>query len=237
MSFVTHGVSEGDKATARPPARPGILKINWVQVTAAALAAVSSAAALATLGVAGTLIGAAVGSIIATTASTVYMYGLARTRDRLRRAAIRRDDQEGTTGGEPVAPADLDTTSLPGRRARIGRIIAVSLAALAIALAAITAFELVTGRALSSLVSGSDEGPTRPSIVGGAPREPAPDNPQAPDEGDGDVSSPSPDEDRTPTPTTPAPTEPAEPTPTAKPTPTVEPTEEPVVPVEPDLVP
>src|SRR5690242_7877883 len=49
--------------------RPGI---NWVQVTAAALAAVSSAVVLSTLGVAGTMIGAALGSVTASIGAAVY---------------------------------------------------------------------------------------------------------------------------------------------------------------------
>jgi hypothetical protein len=46
--------------------------INWVQVTAAALAAVSSAVVLSTLGVAGTMIGAAHGSVTASLGAAVY---------------------------------------------------------------------------------------------------------------------------------------------------------------------
>jgi hypothetical protein len=46
--------------------------INWVQVTAGALAAVTSAVLLSTIGVAGTLLGAALGSVAASVGNAVY---------------------------------------------------------------------------------------------------------------------------------------------------------------------
>jgi hypothetical protein len=50
--------------------------INWIQVVAGALAAVSSAVLLSTLGVAGTVIGAALGSVVASVASAWYSRGI-----------------------------------------------------------------------------------------------------------------------------------------------------------------
>jgi hypothetical protein len=61
-------------------------EINWVQVSASALAAVSSAVLLSTVGVAGTIIGAAVGSIFATVGSAVYSHYLRVSRERVARA-------------------------------------------------------------------------------------------------------------------------------------------------------
>src|SRR5512141_2156941 len=57
--------------------------INWVQVSASALAAVSSAVLLSTVGVAGTLIGAAIGSVVATVGSSVYASSLRASRARV----------------------------------------------------------------------------------------------------------------------------------------------------------
>ncbi len=69
--------------------KPGI---NWVQVVAGALAAVSSAVLLSTLGVAGTMIGAALGSVIASVASAWYSRGLDASRQQVaaQAAALKR---------------------------------------------------------------------------------------------------------------------------------------------------
>ena len=69
------------------------LDIDWLKTIAGALAAVSSAVLLSTLGAAGTIIGAALGSVIATVGGALYSEGLARSRQRLAQAqtlALRR---------------------------------------------------------------------------------------------------------------------------------------------------
>lgn len=55
-------------------------RIEWLKVIAGALAAVSSAVLLSTLGAAGTLVGAALGSVIVSITSNVYSHGLERSR-------------------------------------------------------------------------------------------------------------------------------------------------------------
>ncbi|MGZ4493854.1 MAG: hypothetical protein ACXVWU_04080 [Nocardioides sp.] len=69
--------------------RSGI-EINWVQASAGALAAVSSAVLLSTVGVAGTIVGAALGSVAATVGSAVYSHYLRVSRDRVAAAAAAR---------------------------------------------------------------------------------------------------------------------------------------------------
>jgi hypothetical protein len=59
---------------------PPTLEIDWLKTTAGALAAVSTAVLLSTLGAVGTLIGAALGSVAATIGSALYTQGLARSR-------------------------------------------------------------------------------------------------------------------------------------------------------------
>ena len=59
------------------------LGIDWLKTTAGALAAVSSAVLLSTLGAAGTIIGAALGSVVATVGGALYSQGLARSRQRM----------------------------------------------------------------------------------------------------------------------------------------------------------
>ena len=55
-------------------------KIDWLKTAAGALAAVTTAVLLSTLGAAGTLIGAALGSVAVTVSSQLYAQGLARSR-------------------------------------------------------------------------------------------------------------------------------------------------------------
>ncbi len=59
------------------------LEINWVQSAGGSLAAVSSAVLLSTFGVAGTLIGAAVGSLVITVGGALYSYSIRATRQRV----------------------------------------------------------------------------------------------------------------------------------------------------------
>ena len=66
--------------------QPPRLEIDWLKTVAGALAAVSSAVLLSTLGAAGTIIGAAIGSVVLTTGSALYSQGLARSRYRLAQA-------------------------------------------------------------------------------------------------------------------------------------------------------
>jgi hypothetical protein len=63
------------------------LEIDWLKTVAGALAAVSSAVILSTLGVAGTIIGAAVGSVVISLTSSIYNASLARSRERVKAQA------------------------------------------------------------------------------------------------------------------------------------------------------
>ncbi len=62
------------------------LHIDWYRTLAGALAAMSSAVLLSTLGAAGTLIGAAVGSLAATIGTAVYAQGLVKSKEKVARA-------------------------------------------------------------------------------------------------------------------------------------------------------
>ena len=65
---------------------PTKLEIDWLRTIGGALAAVSSAVLLSTLGAAGTIIGAALGSVVVTVGGALYSQGLARSRERLLQA-------------------------------------------------------------------------------------------------------------------------------------------------------
>lgn len=75
------------------PDAPQKIEIDWLKTAGGAFAAVSSAFLLSTLGAAGTIIGAALGSVIVTVGGALYSQGLARSHQRLahvQTAAIRK---------------------------------------------------------------------------------------------------------------------------------------------------
>lgn len=81
-------------------------ELNWVQSLAGALAAVTSAVLLSTVGVAGTLIGAALGSLAATVGSAVYSYYIRATQDRVASAGTVAVGRIGH--GRPQGPSTPD---------------------------------------------------------------------------------------------------------------------------------
>ena len=87
--------------------QPRRIEISWVQAAASALAAVSTAVLLSTVGVAGTIIGAAIGSVAATVGSAVYSHYLAVSRDRVAAAAAARAKVRRAHAGLGEAAADL----------------------------------------------------------------------------------------------------------------------------------
>ena len=233
------------------------LDVNWVQATAGALAAMSSAVLLSTVGVAGTIIGAAVGSVIATVGSTVYSHYLRLSRERVAAAARVRSEHfraRRSTSGPGLAPAvatDLEHTAtlsahetvvtagpaettpsveearstekVHWRETLAGlpwkHIGVVSAALFVAAMVVIVAFELTTGRALSTYTGGTADHGARTSIpgLGGAP---APEHQQptpAPTRQPSDAGTTTAPES---TPTTQAPQQAATPTPASTPTPT-----------------
>ena len=102
------------------------LEIDWLKTAGGAFAAVSSAFLLSTLGAAGTIIGAALGSVIVTVGGALYTQGLARSHQRLahvqtaamrkvgvaqaevRRAARRQGDDEAVDAHLAHADERLD---------------------------------------------------------------------------------------------------------------------------------
>lgn len=241
--------------------RPGL---NWVQIVAGALAAVSTTVLLSTLGVAGTILGAAIGSVAASIANAFYQRGITASRDqvltqsyairdvvqarlRLDEAALKAD--HGEPGAETEvrrADAALEEAEQELEEVRAGaaddperedtaatagipwRRVAVWAAGLfVVVMITITAFELLTGRAVSSYTGGSDKdtGSTVPGLGGGdQDREPTP----TPEPTVSPTSTPSATVTVTVTPSpsespSVAPTEEPTPTPTPEPTATPEP--------------
>ncbi|WP_196240545.1 hypothetical protein [Nocardioides anomalus] len=213
------------------------LDIDWVKTLAGALAAVTTAVLLSTLGAVGTLIGAALGSVAATVGSALYAQGLARSRTAVRRAsesARLRLSPEAEAREQP-RPWSERLRGLPWRRVAL-----VAGATFAVVVVALTAFEAVAGRSVSSYTGGSgrDQGTTLGGVTGnsgGGRHHQSPE--QQPTKGPSGSATPSeepsaseePSDEPTPTPTPSTPEEPT-PTPTPTPSPTGSPTATPTAP-------
>ncbi len=172
--------------------------LSWVQVSAAALAAMSSAVLLSTLGVAGTIVGAAIGSVTASLAGSLYHRGIDASRQqvvthtsalrRVSQARVRLRDAAAVAqadGDEDLvdeaqreldeAESDLarssDETGVPetlplARRVPWKRVAIVAGSVFVTVMVAITVFELVAGRPLSTYTGGTDarSGTTVPGL-------------------------------------------------------------------------
>jgi hypothetical protein len=142
----------------------GRLEISLTQVIGSALAAVSAAFAASWLGVAGTLLGAAAVSVIATVGTSVYSHSLRRTRARLRTVVLPMHVTPAahapTAAAETQQLADAempDERPAPAGPARWGVVGAVAASVFLLAMAGVTAIELTTGKSLPALVAGKDD--------------------------------------------------------------------------------
>ncbi|WP_336714891.1 hypothetical protein [Arthrobacter sp. USHLN218] len=192
-----------------PTVAKPFLGLSGTQTMGSALAAVTSAVVGSFLGVAGTLIGAALGSIVATIAGALY----ARTLDSAAGVAKRKlESSRSNFGRRRPAEDPLEDTPLSLANAVASekdkarkltpkawiRIASVSAAAFAVAIIGITAFEFGTSKPISSLVTASstssEDGAVRTTLgaaltgqqtVSDDSEPPAEENQQAPAEGDG----------------------------------------------------
>ncbi len=141
--------------------RPRIT-LSLTQVLASALAAITATVSASYLGVAGTVIGAAVASVLTVVGNAVYGLSLQRTGERVRTAVpgARRVAGRRTA---PVQPPPR--RSLPGGRPNTWKVLAAaSVGVFVSVLLLVTAVELVAGRPLSDLVRGKQGGGT--SVLG-----------------------------------------------------------------------
>lgn len=215
------------------------LGLSPAQVAGSALAAVTAAVLASFAGAAGTIIGAAFGSIVATVGAAAYTWWLRRTSEAVRRTAIQVRATRGRTGALPRRVSDGPLR--PGRRSRRSedvvadpedgtgsadaitgprnlswrKMALATLTVLVTTLGGITAVEAITGRPLSALLGNNDSSGTTLGHVSGGD-----DDKQVPTE---DESTPVPSP--TPSPTTsipvpvptPVPGDGATPTPDADP--------------------
>jgi hypothetical protein len=256
------------------------LDIDWSNTLAGALAAVSSAVLLSTLGAAGTLIGAAVGSLAATIGTALYAQGLAKSKEKVAQAQetalnkvgvaqaeVRRARRRGSSGAtaethlehaeEELAEVEAELGDAfdggrdhgdnhgdqvlegfpddirPAWRERLAvlpwkRIALYAAATFVVVLLAIAAFELISGRSVSSFTGGSDRDSNSTFTGGGddnGKREQDRDQ-QTPEPDPSDSTTPSdePTDEPTETPTE-SPTEDPSETPSAEPSETDPPTQ------------
>ncbi|MFE7223662.1 hypothetical protein ACFU7D_02650 [Nocardioides sp. NPDC057577] len=165
-------------------------RIDWLATAAGALAAVTSAVLLSTLGAVGTLVGAALGSVAATVGANLYSQWLAKGHEKVvsvhalarwRSAGLAGARAGSEPGSEPasdsVAEAQEvaeggDAEPMPSWRERLKalpwkRIALLSLAMFVVVIAAITIFELLAGRSVSAIVGDGDSSTTISRVTGG----------------------------------------------------------------------
>ncbi|MCD9153173.1 hypothetical protein [Aeromicrobium duanguangcaii] len=192
--------------------------LSWLQLVAGALAAMTSAWVASFLGVAGTIIGAALGSLVASIASALYARGLDRGTTLITESgsvvARARPSGEGgedvdvaVTREQTVVSVDEAERAFPWKR-----VLTWSGLALAVSLLAIGGYELVTGDSF-----GKADNPTI-----GRPWKDQSSTPKSPTEGrtngPADSTEPTgePDDGPTNTPSAPARPEPTQPAPTTE---------------------
>jgi hypothetical protein len=168
----------------------GKLELNWVQALASGLAALSSAVLLSTLGATGTVIGAAVGSVVVTVGSAFYSHYLAVSKARVAAAreaarqraarALSRARSESVLDPPHAAPriaeAQQELRQAGGRPEASVRwrevarglrwkpVLLASAAIFVLVMGTIVSLELMTGRALSSYTGGTSVDGPRTSI-------------------------------------------------------------------------
>jgi hypothetical protein len=150
--------------------KPQGAQLSATQVAAGALAAVSSAVVASFFGLAGTLIGAALASVISTVSAALYSNSLQKTNDKLRRARgqlIGRPSAVEETKVAPAAPAapatqvlpaHLDPRRAPARRSRPRwtRVAVYAAAVFVMAMGIVTGIELIGQKPVSALVGGTE---------------------------------------------------------------------------------
>lgn len=202
------------------PDRRGPLRdISWFQVVASALAAVTAAWIASKLGIAGTLIGAALGSFVVTLSSAFYSNTLHRGRTLLiqtdRGTVIERKVEHGEVSEAFSEAEDVDGHVVGAQfveqnpRLRWKTIIATTVIVLAISMAGITTYELIAKHPLGDSGGGTTLGDT----FGKGPKDtPATSTPTKTSATPSNTAPSATDSSTTPTPTETTPTEPTAPT-------------------------
>ena len=181
--------SPRNHATQRPR-----LQLSSVQILASALAAVTATIAGSFLGVNGTVIGAAIASVLTVTANAIYAHSLRRTGERVRSSApvarartiSRNAPVDGAALTQPLTqplPAAVPYPEAPLSRARTDRpsgppagrawrrLGIATVAVFVCVLTLLTGVELVSGRPVSDLLRGTSGSGT--TVFGASSRDSA----------------------------------------------------------------
>lgn len=128
------------------------LQLSAAQILSGALASVSAAVVASVFGVAGTLIGAALTSVVATVGGALYTHSLERARERvrLRRAVARPPIPAAPPSGVPPAWATGAARGVSWGAIRV--VAGASALAFVLAIGMLTAAETVAGRPVAELV-------------------------------------------------------------------------------------
>jgi len=149
--------------------QPKGLQLSATQVAAGALASVSSAVVASFFGLAGTLIGAGLASVISTVSAALYSSSLRKTNEKLRIARSQLTGRQSPVADTEVAPAAADTPATrvlpahldprraPARRTRPRwtRVAVYAAAVFALAMGIVTGIELIGQKPVSALVGGT----------------------------------------------------------------------------------
>jgi hypothetical protein len=150
-----------EEKTARKP------DIRLSQLIAAALAAITAAFLGSRLGVAGTVIGAGVASIVSTVAGALYQHSLDRTSRSVRSRVTQARTGQLDNPADPVSSTVEETVlvrppTAPRRRPRWGVAAALTALVFVIGMGAVTGVELLK----NGPISGGDNGTTIGSLFG-----------------------------------------------------------------------
>jgi hypothetical protein len=171
--------------SAERPAKP---TLSPLQLVGSALAAATSAVVASFFGVAGTVIGAALASVITTISATLYSASLRKTNERLHDLSNRLGGRRPTAGATQVLPQQPATRELPAaldprrapprsRRSYV-RVAAGTAAVFVAAMVIVTGIELIGQRPVSALVTGSSsKGTTVGDLTTAGSQKPPPSTP------------------------------------------------------------
>ena len=149
--------------------QPEKLGLSATQLIASGLAAMSATVVASYFGVAGTVIGAALGSVVAVVGNAVYGYSLRRTRNQVRRTldvavahrfatapsrVIAQSKQAADQGSQAVDQPAASSDRRLGLWLRPKRLALAAAGLFAAVLAVTTGFEFASGQPLSSTVTG-----------------------------------------------------------------------------------
>lgn len=143
--------------------------IEISKVIAGTLAAITAAVVGSFLGVAGTLAGAAVASVVGSIGTEIYQRSLNKGAQRLSAIAPSFVKAPAAVGTPPVAAATEDEspshTVAPGRNIRWGHVAIAATTLFVLAVGSLTVFELLAGKSLPAAVGASSTGRTSVSSI------------------------------------------------------------------------